>query len=93
MTLSEWYKAGNHLPTMAKGGKAKWEGSKKDESQDKKLAKKYGMSMDEWEKSGLDDKHDSQKSMKGLKKGGLAGKAERHFFGVRFAHQIRAGIK
>ena len=23
MTLSEWYKAGNHLPTMAKGGKAK----------------------------------------------------------------------
>ena len=23
MTLSEWYKAGNHLPNMAKGGKAK----------------------------------------------------------------------
>tara|TARA_R110000868_G_scaffold187316_1_gene429817 strand:- start:4474 stop:6069 length:1596 start_codon:yes stop_codon:yes gene_type:complete len=66
---------GDYIIARAKGGKAKWEGSKKDESQDKKLAKKYGMSMDEWEKSGLDDKHDSQKSMKGLKKGGLAGKA------------------
>ena len=66
---------GDYVIARAKGGKAKWEGSKKDESQDKKLAKKYGMSMDEWEKSGLDDKHDSQKSMKGLKKGGLAGKA------------------
>ena len=66
---------GDYVIARAKGGKAKWEGSKKDESQDKKLAKKYGMSMDEWEKSGLDDKHDSQKSMKGLKQGGLAGKA------------------
>jgi osmotically-inducible protein OsmY len=52
-----------------KGGKA-WEGSAKDEAQDKKLAKKHGMSMDKWEKSSLDDKHDSQKSMKGLKSGG-----------------------
>lgn len=52
-----------------KGGKA-WEGSKKDEAQDKKLAKKHGMSMAKWEKSSLDKKHDKQESMKGLKSGG-----------------------
>lgn len=52
---------------MAKG---KWEGSKKDESQDKKLAAKRGMSMKQWESSAADKKHDRQKSMKGLKSGG-----------------------
>jgi hypothetical protein len=49
-----------------------WEGSKKDVAQDKKLAKKRGMSMSEWEASGDDEKHDSQKSMKGLRGGGMA---------------------
>jgi len=54
-----------------KGGMAgKWEGSAKDKMQDKKLAAKRGMSMKEWEASKADDKHDSQKSMKGLKAGG-----------------------
>lgn len=57
---------------MAKGGMAKWEGSAKDEAQDKKLAKKHGMSMKEWERSDMDAKHDRQKSMKGLKYGGRA---------------------
>jgi len=52
------------------GGKA-WEGSAKDEAQDKKLAKKYGMSMSEWEKSDKDKKHDKQHSAKGLKRGGF----------------------
>ena len=45
-------------------------GSKKDEAQDKKLAKKYKMSMSQWEKSSKDAKHDRQQSMKGLKAGG-----------------------
>jgi hypothetical protein len=53
-----------------KHGGGAWEGSAKDESQDKKLAKKYGMSMAAWEKSKMDKKHDTQHSSKGLKKGG-----------------------
>jgi hypothetical protein len=57
----------------AKGGKVskmEWEHSKEDMMQDKKLAKKHGMSMEAWEKSSLDKKHDAQQSPKGLKKGG-----------------------
>ena len=49
-----------------------WEGSKEDVSQDKKLAKKRGMTMKEWEASAADEKHDAQKSMRGLRGGGLA---------------------
>lgn len=48
-----------------------WEGSAKDKAQDKKLAKKHGMSFKDWEKSSMDTKHDKQQSMKGLKKGGV----------------------
>lgn len=56
-----------------KGGKVDpWEGSKADEAQDKKLAKKHHMSMKEWESSSLDKKHDKQHSAKGLKHGGAA---------------------
>jgi len=58
------------MPRMKDGGS--WEGSAKDEAQDKKLAKKRGMTMEAWEKSSMDKKHDSQKSMKGLKQGGAA---------------------
>lgn len=54
------------------GGKAKFEGSAKDEAQDKKLAAKRGMTMKQWEASKADTKHDKQESMKGLKKGGKA---------------------
>ena len=57
-----------------RGGKVKFEGSAKDQAQDKKLAAKRGMTMKQWEASKADDKHDSQKSMKGLKKGGAAHK-------------------
>ena len=58
---------------LKSGGKAeKFEGSAKDQMQDKKLAAKRGMSMKEWEASKADDKHDSQQSMKGLKAGGRA---------------------
>lgn len=56
-----------------RGGKA--EGSAKDVMEDKKLAKKHGMSMKEWEASDADKKHDKQESMKGLKSGGKAEEA------------------
>ena len=56
-----------------RGGKVshmEWEHSKEDLAQDRKLAKKHGMSMEAWEKSKMDEKHDRQQSLKGLKKGG-----------------------
>lgn len=60
-----------------RGGKAeKFEGSAKDEAQDKKLAAKRGMSMKEWEASKADEKHDKQESMKGLKSGGRTAKKD-----------------
>ena len=60
----------------AEGGSTSWEGSAKDEAQDKKLAKKYGMSMKKWEKSSMDKKHDRQQSPKGLKAGGAVTRAD-----------------
>ena len=41
-----------------------------------KLAKKHGMSMEKWEKSALDKKHDEQQSTEGLKKGGRTKRAD-----------------
>ena len=62
-----------------KGGKIskmEWEHSKEDLKQDKKLAKKHGMSLEKWEKSALDEKHDKQQSAEGLCYGGKAKKAD-----------------
>jgi hypothetical protein len=61
--------------TEKRGGKVspmEWEHSKEDLRQDRKLAKKHGMSLEKWEKSDLDAKHDRQQSTKGLKRGGAA---------------------
>lgn len=56
-----------------KGGKVEaFEGTARDMAEDKKLAKKYGMTKKAYEKSEVDAKHDKQRSMKGLKMGGKA---------------------
>jgi len=73
----------------AKGGKIKnFEGSAKDEAQDKKLAKKYGIPQKDYENSAVDRKHDMQQSMKGLKKGGRTGKTMGGALG-QYANQMR----
>ncbi len=58
----------------AKGGAI--EGSEKDKAEDKKLAKKAGMSMKQWEKSAADKKHDKSQedARESRAKGGRTGK-------------------
>ena len=45
--------------------KNKLEGSKKDMREDRAMAKKAGMSMDKWERSAADKKHDTKKMARG----------------------------
>lgn len=74
------------MPMRAKGGKVsemEWEHSKKDLAEDKKLAKKHGMSLEKWEKSAADKKHDKQQSTKGLMCGGRTKKDDGGGAGMR----------
>lgn len=48
----------------ARGSKS-WEGSAKDMAEDRKMAKARGMSLDQWENSAADKKHDSKKMANG----------------------------
>ena len=84
MRHAEKYAPGLSLDMKAKGGKvshAEWEHSKRDLAEDKKLAKKYGMSLEKWEKSSLDKKHDRQQSMKGLRHGGVPSYGRKPMYG------------
>lgn len=74
------------LVGMKRGGH-KFEGSAKDLREDKILAKKHHMSFNEWEHSEMDEKHDRQHSMKGLRRGG---KAEIHHSSCR-CHKCGGG--
>lgn len=71
------YKKGGKIPTK------KWEGSRKDLVEDKKLARKHHMTFKDWEKSDLDKKHDKQQSMKGLKSGGATSVSDGELEGTR----------
>lgn len=51
---------------MAK--KKGWEGSAKDEAEDKHMAKKRGMSMKQWENSAADKRHDVGKRIAKMEK-------------------------
>ena len=69
--VADGEKGARRMDRPSRMSKMAWEHSKEDLAQDKKLAKKYDMSLKKWGTSKLDEKHDRQQSMKGLKYGGL----------------------
>lgn len=84
--------APQRIAPMKRGGKldhAEWEHSKKDLAEDRKLAKKHGMSLEKWEKSELDKKHDRQQSMKGLDKKSRTHKAGGGSIRQQFEEEFR----
>ena len=85
------------LEETYKALKEGWEGSKEDKDEDKKLAKKHGMTMKQWEKSDADKKHDAKEKLhekmakKDWDKDGEIESEKAEVLGSRIAAAKRAG--
>lgn len=97
---SEDYPAKDAFAKSAKTAKKEgFEGSEKDDDEDKKLAKKNKMSLKDWEKSDADKKHDMKKEAKDMPGGqekidaNKNGKVDAHDFALLRARKGKKTVK